>query len=291
MSFFASIIPFEHSIGVTPLLYSGWDIAISELQIGQIVEIPYGNKVEHGIVAEIYTECPIDEMSEAYMRIKAMNRIVTDKIFLAPYQIDMITRISARFMIPIHRVLAILLTRPILTRLERKNYEQIENKETIVQKKWHGHIHIVQDNIVTPALVDTYTQSWPTVVILPDDYAMMPYREYYGDRADVLFVSGDMTDIRRAQAWIDIANGKYSIIYWTRRIIYYNLEQYQNIVYVEDALGPDYWHYPIRISYSDILHIFATVNPDRDLTILTSVVTLATLTHLRHYPIHNIQTA
>lgn len=265
-------------------------MVISGLQIGQIVEIPYGNKLENGIVAEIYTECPIDETSEAYMRIKAMNRIVTDKILLAPYQIDMITQISARYMIPIHRVLAIFLTRPILSRLERKDYEQIEEKEIVTQKKGLGLIHIVQDTIVTPTLVDTYTKSWPTVVILPDDYAMMPYRAYYQDRADVLFVSSDMTDVRRAQAWIDIVNGKFSIIYWTRRIIYYNLARYANIIYVEDALGPDYWHYPIRIDYGEILHIFAKMNPDRDITILTSVPTLTTLTHLRHYQIANIQT-
>ena len=186
---------------------------MSELCIGQIVEIPYGNKVENGIVAEIYTECPIDEISEAYMRIKAMNRIVTDKILLAPYQLDMITQISARYMIPIHRVLAIFLTRPILSRLERKNYEQLEESEMIAQNKGHGHLHIVQDNIVTPELVDTYTQDRPTVVILPDDYAMMPYREYYRGRDDILFISNDMTDVRRAQAWIDIANGRFPIIY------------------------------------------------------------------------------
>lgn len=209
---------------------------ISELQIGQIVEIPYGNKLENGIIAEMHTECPIDEASEAYMRIKPMSRIITDKILLAPYQIDMITRIASRYMIPIHRVLAIFLTRPILSRLERKDYEQIEAKNDLfrhpeqsegsrnidssfvriteqIDAHSHGRIHIVQDNIVTPELVDTYTHDRPTVVILPDDYAMLPYRKYYGDRDDVLFVSGDMTDFRRAQAWIDIANGKYSIIY------------------------------------------------------------------------------
>ena len=132
---------------------------MGDLRVGQVVEIPYGNRVENGIVAEIYTECPIDEASEAYMRIKAMNRIITGKILLAPYQIDMITQISARYMIAIHRVLAIFLTRPILSRLERKNYEQIEEKEKVTQKKGLGQIHIVQDNVVTPALVETYTQS------------------------------------------------------------------------------------------------------------------------------------
>ena len=263
---------------------------MTDLRVGQIAEIPYGNHLENGIVAEIYDVCPIDETSEAYMRIKPMSRIITEKILLAPYQINMIIAIASRYMIAIHRVLAIFLTRPILSRLERKDYEQLDITEITVEKKGLGLIHIVQDSIVTPALIDTYIQVWPTVVILPDDYAMMSYRESYSGRDDILFVSGDMTDTRRAQAWIDIANGQFRIIYWTRRIIYYNLARYTNIIYVEDALGPDYWHYPIRIDYNDILHIFAKVNSDRDITILTSVPTLTTLTHLRHYQIANIRT-
>jgi phosphoribosylpyrophosphate synthetase len=130
--------------------------------------------------------------------------------------------------------------------------------------------------------------NWWTVIILPDEYAMIPYQEYNKDQEDVLFVSGDMTDVRRAQAWIDIANGKFRVIYWTRRIIYYNLSQYTHILYIEDALGPDYWHYPIRIRYSDILDIFRVTNPNKNITILTSIPTLTTLAHFRHYPIENI---
>ena len=158
VSFFASIIPFEHSIGVTPLLYSGGDIDMTDLRVGQIAEIPYGNHLENGIVAEIYDVCPIDETSEAYMRIKPMSRIITEKILLAPYQINMIIAIASRYMIAIHRVLAIFLTRPILSRLERKDYEQLDITEITVEKKGLGLIHIVQDSIVTPALIDTYIQ-------------------------------------------------------------------------------------------------------------------------------------
>ncbi len=66
---------------------------------------------------------------------------------------------------------------------------------------------------MTPILIDTYTQGQPTVVIVPDDYAMMPYRQHNKDREDILFVSSDMTDVRKAQAWIDITNKKFSIIY------------------------------------------------------------------------------
>ncbi len=288
MSFFVSIIPFDHSIGIAPLLYSGWGLTRSDLRIGQIVEIPYGNKRENGIIAEIYAECPIDELSEAYARIKPMISIVTDKILLTPYQINMIVAIATRYMIAIHRVLAIFLTRPLLSRLERKNYEQLVNTEAIVQEERSRQTHIVQDTIVTPELVETYTQEWPTIVILPDDYAMIPYKEYCKDREDILFVSGDMTDVRKAQAWIDIVNGKFRVIYWTRRIIYYNLSQYTHILYIEDALGPDYWHYPIRINYSDILDIFRVANPNKNIIILTSMATLTTLVNFRNYPIENI---
>jgi primosomal protein N' len=108
---------------------------MGELRVGQIVEVPYGNKVENGIIAQIHAECPIDQASEAYARIRPISRVVTDKILLAPYQIDMITRIASRYMIPIHRVLAIFLTRPILSRLEKKDYMQIEEKIGTMQKE------------------------------------------------------------------------------------------------------------------------------------------------------------
>jgi primosomal protein N' len=283
-----SVIPFSHSIGVQPLLYLWGAIMADQLQVGSLVEIPYGNNLENGIVTGIYPDSPVDPQSETYSRVKTIEKIISSKMILSPYQIEMICAISVRYMIPIHRVLGIFLTRPILSRLEKKNYEQLEEKEWIINSKWSGKLHITRDRIITPDLVDTYID-WPTIVILPDDFAMMPYRIHYSDRDDILFMSNGMTDTRKAQAWIDIANWVFSIIYWTRKILYYNLSKYRNIIYIEDALGPDYWHYPIRIHYSDILRIFATVNPTIDLTILTSVPTLSTLTHFRHFEIRNIE--
>lgn len=290
VSFFASIIPTEHSIGTSPLLYSVWDdIDISLLSVWCMVEIPYGKDMENGIITSLYENCPIDEMSEQYLRIKSISRIITSHTLLASYQIQMIEHICRKYMIPIHRVLAIFLSRPILSRLERKNYKQILSRDTHDKKSsWKKSIHIVQDGIVTPNIVESYTTDHPTIVILPDDFAMMPYQIYHEDRSDILFVPSDMTDTRRAQAWIDIANGKYNIIYWTRRIIYYNLEAYAHIVYIEDALGPDYWHYPIRMRYIDILQIFATTNTSISLTILTSMPILSTLSYFRDADIQNI---
>lgn len=276
-------------MGTEPLLYAWGDIWEDAVQVGSVVEIPYGKNMENGIVAWIYGESPIDIHSEAFWRIKSIERIITHKILLAPYQIDMICALSVKYMIPIHRVLAIFLTRPILSRLERKNYEQLtdicpmQRNEKITQ----GKIHIIQDGIVTPEIVENYIE-WPTVIILPDDFALIPYRKHYANSNDILFVTSDMTDTKKAQAWIDIANGVFSIIYWTRKILYYNLSKYRNIIYIEDALGPDYWHYPIRINYNDIFRIFVNINPSVYCTILTSIPTLATLVHFKHFEIKNI---
>ncbi len=284
-----SIIPFTHSIGTEPLLYAWGDIWEDTIQVGSLVEIPYGKNRENGIVAGIYQESPIDIQSESFLRIKTIERIITNTALLHPYQIDMICALSAKYMIPIHRVLAIFLTRPVLTRLEKKNYDQITDKNPILHDKniIQGKIHIIQNGIVTPDLVNTYI-NWLTVIILPDDFAMMPYRKFHNNNNDILFVTGDMTDTKRAQAWIDITNGVFSIIYWTRKILYYNLSKYKNIIYIEDALGPDYWHYPIRINYNDIFRIFVQMNPIIYCTILTSIPTLSTLVHFKKFEIKNI---
>ena len=90
--------------------------------------------MEFGIVAEIYDSCPIDTASEAYMRVKPLSRMITSQILISAYQIAMIIDISARYMIAIHRVLAIFLTRPILTRLEKKEYRQLYSPISPIEK-------------------------------------------------------------------------------------------------------------------------------------------------------------
>lgn len=284
---FFSVIPFTHSIGIQPLVYAWGDISEDEISIGSMVEIPYGNLCENGIIAWIYSDSPIDPMSESFSRIKTIQRVITSKKLIAPYQVNMICEISSRYMIPIHRILGIFLPKPIFSRLEKKNYEQIKNQETSYRNKKKWAIHIVKDGIVTPQIVSKYLQ-WPTVIIVPDDFAMKPYQSMCKDTENVLFVTGDMTETKRAKAWIDITNGSFSIIYWTRKILYYNLSKYKNLIYIEDALGPDYWHYPIRIQYNDILRIFSKVNPWIQLTILTSLPCLSTLSYFRDFTIKNI---
>ena len=289
---FFAVIPFSHSIGVEPLIYHGGEIQESMVQIGSIVEIPYGKNLEFWIISGIYEDSPIDTQSESFERIKTIHRIITEKQLLDIYQIELILKIAKKYMIPIHRILGIFLPRPVLSRLEKKNYEQlidIPKKLETSQKQEAPHhgLHIVSDSIVTPELVEQYI-SWPTIVILPDDFAMIPYEKAFWDNKNILFLKNDMTDIKKAQAWIDIRNWVFPIIYWTRKIIYYNLACYSTILYIEDSLGPDYWHYPIKIQYNDILNIFMENNPYHSVWVITSVPTLITLNRFRNHSIHNI---
>jgi primosomal protein N' len=255
-----------------------------------VVTIPYGSRIEHGLIAELHEVSPIDTESEAYARIKSVISVVTMKPLLAPYQITMILSLAQRYMLPIHRVLQIWLTRPVLSRLEKKQYSQIDKTSdwplTIDNWQFIHTLTLLKDGIVTPELVESMISD-RTVVILPDGYAMMPYRLRYADRDDILFVHEDMTDIRRAQAWIDISNGLFPIIYWTRRILLYNLERYDHIIYVEDTLGSDYWHYPIHIDYLDILRMLANARPPLRISIVTSTPRLTTLSLFRDFELSN----
>jgi primosomal protein N' len=276
---YASIIPLWHSLGTEALLYT----TDMPLRIGSLVEIPYGKNIETGIVAGIFDNFEIDFAKD----IKPIGGIVTEKAILAPYQFEMIEAISRRYMIPIHRVLQIFLPRPVLTRLEKKNFETlVENAPKNQQRIIDNQLHILQEGIVTPDVVIAYLKP-KTAIIFADDFAMMPYREAWQSREDIYFIDNDMTDTRRAQSWIDISNGKYEIICWPRRLLYYNLAHYEHILYLEDTLATEYWHYPIRIKYTDILRIFADTNSS-SITLLTSIPTLSSLSKFHNFTLKNI---
>ena len=283
-----SIIPFSHSLGTEWLLYFPGSIDPKDITIGSIIEIPYGNNDEYGIIAAIDTILPENISEEQYHRIRSCKRIITSKSILEKYQVSMIESLSKRYMIPIHRVLGMFLSKPILQRMEKKDYTILEDiRSEDLSQETDNAIHILQQDIVTPKYIEKLITN-KTLIILPDDFSIIPYEEYFWKTESVFFFKNDLTDTKKAQAWIDIYNGKYSIIYWTRKILYYNLRAYTNIVYIEDALGADYWHYPIRIRYIDILHTFAMYKKNTNIQIVTSIPTISMLHHFKKFPIKNI---
>ena len=121
---FLDVIPSEHSIGIHPLTYSVPEDFEGEIIPGCIIEIPMRSTTEYGIVVG-FREYPSDGME-----LKDIIRIVTSKEILAPYQVALIIDISAKYLIPIHRVLGFFLSKNTLKRLEKKNFEQIIESNT-----------------------------------------------------------------------------------------------------------------------------------------------------------------
>ncbi len=276
---YIDIIPSEHSIGIHPLTYSipeGFD---SNIVPGCIVEIPVRNDTEYGIVVGFRESAPEN------MEVRDIVWVITEREILAPYQIALILEISAKYLIPIHRVLWFFLSKWVMRRLGKKNFEQLTAQSYYDSTTSPSrHITILRDSIITGDILSRHITG-DTVVICPDDIMLYRLQQELSEWPDILYLPSESTETKKAQAWIDIRNKKYSIIVWNRKILYYNLGAYSKILYLEDAFGREYFHYPIRIEYIDIFDMI-----DKQcrfwLEILSSVPRLATMHRFRHFDTH-----
>ncbi|MFZ2255730.1 MAG: hypothetical protein WAW59_02700 [Patescibacteria group bacterium] len=141
---FIDVIPSEHSIGIHPLTYSVPEGFAGEIIPGCIVEIPVRSATEYGIVVG-FREYPPENME-----LKDIVGVITSKEILAPYQIALILEISAKYLIPIHRVLGFFLSKAVIKRLEKKNYEQIVLGEPRSQVlNLTNSVTILKDSVIT----------------------------------------------------------------------------------------------------------------------------------------------
>ncbi len=281
---YLSVIPFSHSIGASPLTYVWGDICTLPLPLGSILEIPLWKWQEYGLLVWISEE-NLSEIQE----IKTILRVVTNRTVIGPYQIDMIISLARQYMIPIHRVLGFFLTKPIINRLEKYGYDLIWDDETMRsrennEQKSKNKLIFFGETTITPDILDEFI--WEkTVIICPDDFSLENYRKSF-ENESTFFFSSELTDTRKAKAWIDIRNGKYERIFWTRRILYYNLTHYTNILYLEDAFWREYFHFPSRVHYLDVL--FSLEKQSQfTIQILTSIPLLSTLSRSKNFEIIN----
>ena len=280
---YLSIIPFSHSIGASPLTYVWGDICNLDIPLGSIADIPLGKSRENGLI--VWSS---DENIWDIQDVKTIHGMITSRTVIAPYQIDMIVFLARRYMIPIHRVLGFFLTRPIIQRLEKYWYDTLIEDASYQSEPstpfWKNELVFFGETIITAEILKKYLQE-KTVIICPDDFSLENYRKDF-ENENTFFFSNDLTDTRKAKAWIDIRNGKYTQIFWSRRLLYYNLTHYSNIVYLEDAFGREYFHFPSRIHYLDVLFSLEKTSHFR-VRILTSIPLITTLARAKHFDIIN----
>ncbi len=278
---FVSIIPFRHSLSSRPLTYASGDLFENDkpLPVGSIVEIPLGKWGEYGLLVweTVAPENPWIEVREIW-------KIITKRTVIEPYQIEMIYAISQKYMLPIHRVLAFFLPNPVIKRLEKYGYDILldwKGKDSTLGWKMIKHeLHFFSGESINKENIEKYIVP-QSVIICPDDFFLESLREKYAHE-NVLFLPQESTDTQKAKAWIDISNGKYSQIFCTRRILYYNLARYNKLLYLEDAFGKEYYHFPSKIHFLDVLLALAWSHGG-DIDILSSVPLLSTLQKCKHF--------
>lgn len=110
---YAEVIPYDASFGTEALTYEVGDSFVTKLQIGHLVKIPYGKKIISGVVCDIFSTKNTDT------ELKSIQNILYDMPILSAYQLEIIIKISKKYLLPIHRVLQIFVPTRLITRLEK----------------------------------------------------------------------------------------------------------------------------------------------------------------------------
>lgn len=273
-----SIIPFSHSLTISPFTYIVPPIWERSIVLGGLVEIPFGKSIEQGIIAGIEEEC-IEALDPE--KLKSILRVISSTALLAPYQLSMIFALCQRYLIPLHRILKMFLPAPLMTRLEKKNYI-LEQSPVFPISPLEYRIDYSKERYFSRDSLSDYAEPW-SILVFPDDFFLLGFSEKSeGNRA---VYRSEATAIQKSKSWIDTYEWKTMILAWTRKLLYYNLQAYRHIYYIEDAFGDEDYQYPTRLRNLDILRILAD-QQRLSITILTSSPTLELFAKFRDFKIH-----
>ena len=279
---YISVIPLRHSLSKHPYVYFVPEIWYDTLALGYLVEVPIGKHIVEWIVAKINIS-PWEKIDPS--DIKSIICVIASLEIIAPYMISMIEEIADRYFLLIHKVASMFLPAPLLARLDKKNYilsdtpVKAQIKKEALPRKIEIHHYI--DSIFRREDISAYMKP-KTVFIFPDDIllALFSAKKEDDHERDISLIPTELTPARRVGAWIDTYNGKYSIIFWTRRLLYYNLCKYEHIIYIEDSFATEQYTYPIKIQNLDILRALDTTR-SHTITLISSTLSLMTLSYFR----------
>ena len=285
---YISVIPLRYSLSKRPYIYLVPDIWKNAVEEGFLVEIPLWKHIVIGIIASIHIEPDCTVSPED---IRPIVQVIAWVEIVSPYMIRMIEEIADTYFLQIHKVAWLFLPAPLLGRLDKKNYLIAENntpdKKSFMKEWWEKAIDIDHyiDEVFTADMIDWYFWS-KSIFIFPDETLLSLFYEKIPKetQAKIGIYSPNLTPAKRVRIWIDIYNGKYDIIFWTRKILYYNLQAYDSIIYLEDSFGTEQYTYPIKIHNLDILSALQKTGY-HSVKIISSTLSLKTLSY---FPKKNI---
>ena len=280
------VSPFSKSFDEIWLIYYVPDFLSNELQIGNIVEIPYGNTIEIALILNINTQLwDIDES-----KIKSLISIKNSNIFLTEFQKKLLPWLADFYITPIHNVTNLFLPRNLLDKIKK---DKIFNFET---KNKYNYI-FQQDIIFSASQISAYNNiiksdinkvllygiTWSgkteiyikliqkqlesnkqSLLLIPEiilsNQLSTKIKKSFWD--DVIIINSTVSAAKKTEYWMDIYTWKAKIIVWTRSALFYpynNLwiiivdEEHDNS-YISDQ-APRFHSLDVVNKISDLLHI------------------------------------
>ncbi len=246
--------------------------------------------------------------------IRSIVRIITSTPLLAPYQIYSIFDNATHYFVHTHHILSLFLSKTLVKYLEKQDFKALAKSPSPSRRGARGEVEGVEgevnsetkniDNLIqfyhhtknTPFLqtiqeqinlpspsrrgaggeVDTHR----TLIVFPDDFSIEAYLKACPvDTENTLIIYDRLTETKKYKAFISVYNGEKNIIIWTRRILYYNLSQYDRIFYAEDALHKTAMRFNHTYNHLEILRRMAP-RSHLEITIISSLPSIESMYYL-----------
>lgn len=209
---------------------------------------------------------------------KSIVRIVTPIPLLAPYQIQSIFDSSSYYFVHAHHILSLFLSKSLIRYLEKKDFIALLPQLKSTKKNIENTIGFYHHTSDTPFFeaIQEHIQG-NTVIIFPDDFSIEAYIKIYPiDSETTLSIPDKLTETKRYKAFCSVYNGEKNIIIWTRRILYYNLSHYENILYIEDSLHSRAMRFGHTYKHLEILRRIVPES-NFDITILSTLPSIESM--------------
>lgn len=233
---FIKAIPLDISFSEEALTYYIKEDQKKYINIWSVVSIPIKNKISHWIVSGIFKTSDIWTQE-----IKSIVEVLCSFSLLNKYQIEIIFDLSAKYFLPIHKVLNLFLPKFILNRLEKNSFQDILNinNETYLQKTKNKPVflHNISIKSIEEVLKENIGNLEDTVIIFPDDFSIDSFLAKNKDfEQGATIYKNSYTYSKKYKTFLDILSKKNNILFWTRKVLQYNLGAYKKLVYIEDSM-------------------------------------------------------
>ncbi|MCP4523099.1 MAG: DEAD/DEAH box helicase [Candidatus Gracilibacteria bacterium] len=272
------VAPFSKTFDDIGLIYFIPDFLMGDVEVGQIVEIPYRNNIEIAIILEI--DIGIGTIKEE--KIKSLIGLKHTNIFLNQKQISLLRWMAEYYITPIHNISSVFFPKNLLGKIENNKLETLQtNKEyqylskhniifspdqetayqNIISTKndkvlLYGITGSGKTEIYIKLISDMLQQGKQSLLLIPEiiltHQISKKIIDVFGE--DVLILNSTVSAAVKTKYWCDIYTNKAKIIVGTRSALFYPFQNLGIIIVDEEHDGSYISDQPPRYHVRDVVN-------------------------------------